>query len=87
MKQEPEEWDRKERRVSMNQDQIDRDRLLSEVHANTKHIVTWAEKHDADDTGRFEKMDDRIRWTEKVLYGALGIFLFIEFITKVFPHS
>lgn len=76
------DWDGRERRKRMNQDQVDRDRLLTEVHSDVKHIVLWSKKHDEDDTERFEELNKRVRWAEKMLYGAIGVFVMIEFLFK-----
>ena len=46
-------WDGKERRA-MNQDQIDRDRMLTEVHSDVTYIRKWADKHEKDDDIRFK---------------------------------
>ena len=67
----------------MNQDQINRDRLLTEVHSDMKHIVSWAKKHDVDDNDRFASIHKDIDNGKKVIYGAAGVIVFIEFITKV----
>lgn len=71
-------WDGKERRQRMSQDQIERDRLLTEVHSDIKHIVTWSKKHDVDDDTRFEKLDGRLKWAERMCYGAIGVYIFIQ---------
>lgn len=71
-----------EERRTMNQDQINRDRLLSEVHSDVKHILKWSEDHTKEDAERFDSIDKRIKWAEKILYGALGVFLFVEFLVK-----
>ena len=75
-------WNGKERRKFMNQDQVDRDRLLTEVHTNVVHIVEWSKRHDEDDTIRFEAINKRVRWAEKLLYGAVGVFVVLEFLLK-----
>jgi hypothetical protein len=76
-----ENWDGKERRL-MNQDQINRDRLLSEVHSDIKHLLKWADEHTKDDEKRFKEVDTRMKMAEKVIYGALGIFLFVQFVVN-----
>ena len=68
-------WDEKDRR-SMNQDQIERDRLLTEVHANMLHIVDWTKRHEEYDNQRFLIANSRISWVEKITYigiGGLGV--------------
>lgn len=66
----------------MNQDQVNRDRLLSEVHADIKHLLKWADEHTKDDENRFKEVDGRMKVAEKIIYGSLGIFLFIEFVVN-----
>lgn len=75
------EWDGKERRGVSN-DWIERDRLLSEVHSDCKHIVQWAKDHTSDDEKRFEKVNKDIDNGKKIVYGGLGAFALIEFIMK-----
>lgn len=75
------EWDGKERRA-MNQDQVNRDRLLSEVHSDIKHLLKWADEHTKEDQERFKEVESRIKVGEKIVYGALGIFLFVEFVVN-----
>ena len=75
-------WDGKENRKLMNQDQIDRDRLLTEVHANVKQIVVWAEKHDKLDTERFSEVKKQIGWMQKVLFMGLGAWTFFITLLK-----
>lgn len=69
-------------RRKMNQDQIDRDRLLSEVHADMKHLIAWSKEHDDSDTTRFEKADKRIAWVEKVAYVGMGGLAVLNIILK-----
>jgi hypothetical protein len=76
-------WKGKERRKQMNQDQIERDRLLTEVHSDVRHIVDWSKKHDDQDTIRFDSMDKRLKWAEKIGYGFIGVIVFIEFLSKI----
>ena len=73
----------KERR-KMNEDWIERDRLLSEVHSDMKHLVTWAKEHDTSDNNRFKTIGDRVSWVEKVAYLGIGglavLNVFLKFI-------
>ena len=67
----------------MNQDQVERDRLLTEVHADVKHIVDWSKKHDLNDDARFKKITDEVDWIRRIIYGCVGVFIFVEFMVKV----
>ena len=77
------QWDGKERR-DMNSDWVERDRLLTEVHSDVKHIAEWAKKHDVEDIARFSLVTKEIEVGKKVLWGGVGILAFIEIVTKFF---
>ena len=66
-----EPWSGKERR-QLNNDWIERDRLLSEVHTDMKHLVEWAKTHDRSDNEKFKVIGDRVSWIEKVAYTGIG---------------
>lgn len=67
----------------MDRDWVERDRLLTEVHSNVSHLVTWAKEHTAEDDTRFKEVKADIELGKKVLYGALGIFVAVEFLAKL----
>ena len=46
-------WDGKTERRTMSRDWIERDRLLSEIHANTRDLPKKLEDHQAWDNKRF----------------------------------
>lgn len=50
----------------MNQDQVERDRLLTEIASDVKHILTWTETHEKSDNQRFEDVNKKITWFMKV---------------------
>jgi hypothetical protein len=62
------DWDGSERR-KMSQQEIQRDRLLTEVHNDMKHVVKWTEEHDRDDKQRFADVNN------KLLYGAIALII------------
>ena len=74
-------WDGKERR-GVDQDWVERDRMLTEVHNDVRHIADWAKKHDIDDVNRFAKVTSEIDNGKKVLWGGVGMIAFIEFFAK-----
>lgn len=76
-------WDGIERRA-VDRDWVERDRLLSEVHSDVKHIAEWAKKHDEDDTKRFALINKEIESGKKVLWGGVGIIAFLELFSKFF---
>lgn len=64
-------WDGKERR-GMDKDWLERDRILSEVHSDVKHLVDWCKSHEYSDNERFKLANIRIGWIEKVAYVGIG---------------
>ena len=74
-------YDGPERR-GMNQDQINRDRLLTEVHQDVKHIVAWAKQHDEDDDTRFATVSTDISWGKKIIFMGIGALAIIELIVR-----
>lgn len=66
----------------MNQDQIDRDRLLTETHSNVKHIAEWCEGHDDKDDKRFEKVNHEIESGKKLVWGGVGVIAAFEFLAR-----
>lgn len=67
----------------MSQDSIERDRILSEVHADVKHIMKWTQDHEERDNVRFEKIEKGMVWQNKILYGLVGVYVFVQFIASV----
>jgi hypothetical protein len=65
-------WDGEERRRGVSNDWIERDRLLSEVHSDMKHMLAWAKEHNDDDNTRFKIVGDRVTGIEKMVWGAVG---------------
>ena len=66
----------------MNQDQIDRDRLLTETHANVQHIADWCESHDEKDDERFDKVNKEIESGKKLVWGGVGVVAAFEFLAR-----
>ena len=67
----------------MGQDWIDRDRLLTEVHRDIKHIVEWAKSHDNFDNERFKNANTRISWIEKVAYIGIGGLAVLNILVRI----
>jgi len=66
------DWDGRTERRKMSEDWIERDRLLSEVHSDMKHLLEWAKTHDNSDNTRFKAIGDRVSWVEKIAYVGIG---------------
>lgn len=75
-------WDGEERR-SLDKDWVERDRLLSEVHANVGHLVDWAKTHDKEDKDRFGLANARISWLEKVVYLGIGGLAMLNILVSI----
>lgn len=75
-------WDGVERR-KVDKDWLDRDRLLSDIDANVKQMVKWAERHDVEDDTRFKAANDRIAWIEKVAWTGIGGLAVLNILLKV----
>jgi len=77
-------WDGKERRMTTN----DHD-LLINIANDCKHMKEWTVKHTFDDDIRhkdnlekFDKINENDKWQNKIIYGAIGAVLLIEFASK-----
>lgn len=67
------------RKTSMNDGDHD---LLQQIANDLKHVVKWVEKHDLDDTKRFDKVEKEMEFGKRILYGGVGIIVFVEFVFK-----
>ena len=75
-------WDGKEERRKMSDDWIKRDRILSEVHADVKHLIVKLEDHVKQDDKIQGEIKRDLMFHQKIVYGLVGVFLFIEFVLK-----
>lgn len=72
------DWDGKERRVNLD----DHD-LLIRIANDCEHMKEWTETHTKSDDTRFKTLNDNDKWQNKILYGFLGVFIFVEFIARL----
>lgn len=56
--------------------------LLIEIKSDVKHIREWTGVHDDKDDRRFAKVEKDLDFHRKIVYGGMGIVVFIEFIMK-----
>lgn len=77
------EWDGIERR-GMDRDWVERDRMLTEVHSDMKHMVRWAEDHTKDDDTRFAVVTKDIDAGKKIVWSGIGIIITLEVMLKFF---
>ena len=66
----------------MSPSDVERDRLLTEVHSDIKHLVKWTEAHAMDDKENFRELRKSQEFIKKVVYGGIGVIAFIEFISR-----
>lgn len=67
-----------------------RDIMLARIDVNVTHMKEWTVQHKFEDDKRhddnlikFDKIDANDRWQNKILYGMVGVFVFIEFVVKL----
>lgn len=70
-------WDGTTERRTMNQSDHD---LLTRIDANLNNHMESMNKHIVDDVEHFKKVDDDLGWMRKIMYGGIGIYVFIQFI-------
>ena len=75
------DWDGKERR-HMTPGEVERDRLLTEVHSDIKHLVKSFDNHLVEDQSNFKSIREGQKFLERIVYGALGIAAFITFAVQ-----
>jgi len=71
----------------------ERDWLL-EMKSDMRHMLEWAKTHTQNEDKRHEdnlKKFEDIRknevWQNKILYGLIGVFIFVEFAIKLFKEA
>lgn len=74
-------WDGNERR-KMSEFDLQRDRLITEMHSDIKHLVKKFDDHAESDEKQFKKQGDNILWLQRVIYMGLGIVAFLQFVKK-----
>ncbi len=70
-------WDGKDRRANPT----DHD-LLTEIHGDVKYIRKDFGEHKLEDTNRFKILNDKVDWTQKVLYMGLGALALLKLFLK-----
>ena len=69
-------------RRHMDKDWVERDRLLTEVHSDVKHIVKWSIDHNKEDNDRFAVVTKEIESGKKILWGGVGIIGFLQLVSR-----
>ena len=72
-------WDGCERRKMSSEDHD----LLIKIDANLNNHFEILNNHLIDDKSSFKKITDDMDWVKKVLYGCVGVVVFIELFSKV----
>ena len=77
------EWDGKTERRKVSDESRDLLVLVTRIDANLSNHIETVAKHVVDDETRFSKLDKDSDFQKKILYGGLGIILFVEFVLKL----
>lgn len=64
--------DRRKMGQGVDRDWLERDRLITEIHGHTLHMMEWAKKHDESDTARFKLVNDKVSVVERIAYLGIG---------------
>ena len=72
-------WDNIERRKMSTEDHD----LLIKIDANLTNHFETLNSHLVDDKTSFKKITDDMDWVKRVLYGCVGVVVFIELFSKV----
>lgn len=70
-------WDGKDRRNHNDHD------LLTRIDTNLINFMESFRKHEEDDCGRFDNIHKRLVTIERMCYGIGGVFIFVEFISRM----
>ena len=77
------DWPECGERRKMDRDWIERDRILSELHSDMKHLVEWSKTHDQLDNNRFKFIGDRVSSIEKMAYLGIGGLAVLDIFMKL----
>lgn len=67
----------------MSQSEIDRDRMITEMHSDLKHLVKNFDAHTVQDDTRQKEITGKIEFHQKIIYCGIGVIAFIEFFSRV----
>lgn len=70
------EWDGQERRKNNND-------LIIEIHTDLRHMVKNFDNHVKEDSEKFNNINGKIDFQQKIIYGMMGALVIVEFILKV----
>lgn len=71
-------WDGENRRKEK-----DNNDLLIEIHSDLRNFLKNFENHLREDRENFAEINKKLDFQQKIVYGGMGILLFVEFIVKV----
>lgn len=71
-------WDGRTERRKMSDDHD----LLVRIHENLKNHIEIMSKHILDDEHRFDTVRKDLATHNKIIYGCIGVALFVEFVSK-----
>ena len=70
----------------MNQDQVNRDRLLTEVHTNVTNLVQTLSDHVKKDDLIQKEIKADLKFQQKIFYGLIGVWVFVQFALSLNPN-
>ena len=56
--------------------------ILIEIRTDLKNFIANFETHLVDDKDQFKKLGDKTDFLSKIVYGCIGVFFFIEIMSK-----
>lgn len=71
-------WDGKERRKVTDNDHD----ILIRIDANLTNHINLVSRHVQEDEDRFSKVEKDLQFHNKIVYGALGVIVFLQIVSK-----
>lgn len=57
----------------------------AEIANDVKHLVKSFDNHVVSDEAQFKKSNNDIDWMKRIMYGGIGIVIFLQMIDKIGP--
>ena len=58
--------------------------ILIEINSNLKNLIKNVDTHIVQDDERFDDLAKRVEFNSKIIYGSMGVFVFVELIARFF---
>ena len=66
----------------MSQPDIERDRLISEMHSDVKHLVKNFDTHILDDKEAFKSIRGQLQWVNRIVFIGIGGLAVLKYFIK-----